>query len=131
MSWLKWWAGIVTAIMETPEVEIPSTSSKDVEPIREFLAWFRASIIMDEKPKILRENDSYIMDHVIRSEMNRTDMYMVNKTRLYLQVETVAEISNPEGTRINPAWMQDGNKPSWSTSKRPKVGKPSKNMWRS
>lgn len=55
---------------------------------------------------------------------------MVNKTRMFLQVETVAEISNLEGTRTDPVWLADGEKTSWSTLKLPKVGKPSKKMWR-
>lgn len=63
------------------------------------------------------------MDHVLRSNMGKSDINMVNKTRLYLQVVTVTEIANPEGTKIDPAWSKEGEKPSWSTLKWPKVGR--------
>jgi hypothetical protein len=130
ISWLQKWAGIGCAVLENPEIDIPPTSAKYLESIRSFLKKCDASIILGEKPRVMREYNSYIMDHVLNSNMSRFEINMVNKTRLYLQVETVAEISNPEGTKIDPAWTQEGEKPSWSTDRWPKVGKPSKLMWR-
>lgn len=82
-----------------------------LQSIGEFLAKCGASIMMCEKPKVLRENYSFIMDHVIRSKITRTEINMVHKTRLFLQVETAGELANPDGTRIEPAWMSDGSKP--------------------
>lgn len=85
---------------------------------------------MCEKPNYLIEHDSFIMDHVISSKMTRSKVNMVNKTRFFLKVETVDERAKLEGTRIDPAWLSEGSKPSWSTSKWPRVGKPSKGIWR-
>lgn len=48
----------------------------------------------------------------------------------FIMVETIAQISNPEGTKLDPAWLRDNKKPSWSTGLWPKVRKPSEKMWK-
>ena len=129
VDWLQRWSGISSAVMESPQADIPPTSSKYLQSIREFLTKCKASIVMCKRPKPCHENDSFIMDHVMKAKISSAKINMVNKTRLHLQVETVADIANPEGTKIEPAWLNEGCKPSWSTSKWPKVGRPSKKMW--
>lgn len=74
--------------------------------IKEFLESCDASIITNKRHTSLRICDSFIMFHVLRSDMCRRKVNMVNKVRFYLHVETVAEISNPEGTKLDQAWMR-------------------------
>lgn len=84
---------------------------------------------MKKRPKTLQETDSFIMDHILMLNMCQRILDIVNKARLYLQVGTIAEIANPEGTRIDPAWLGDGKKQSWSKLKWPSIISPSKKMW--
>lgn len=77
-----------------------------------------------------QRRDSFIMDHVLVSNMSRSEINMVNKTRLHLQVETVSKISSHEGSKVDQSWTKEGEKPFWSTLLLPKVGNPSKKMWR-
>ena len=56
---------------------------------------------------------------------------MINKVRMFLQVETVAEIATPDGTRIEASWLQEGQRPSDSTELWPQIQAPSEKMWKS
>ena len=114
--------------MEEPAAKIPPVSAKYIESIREFLAKCKASIVMRKRPKVLRERDSFIMDHMMQSNMSSAEVNMVNKNRLYLQVELMSEISNPEGTRIDQVWLGEGEKPSRSTLQWPQEKNPSTKM---
>lgn len=104
IDWLRKWSGIGVCVMARPERKIPPTSKYLME-IREFLAKCSASVRMKKKPRRLRGMDSFIMDHLLSSNMSRRKIVIVNKVRLYLQVEIVAEIFIPEGTRLDPAWL--------------------------
>lgn len=57
------------------------------------------------------------MDHTLKSAMSKTKVIVVNKTILYLQVETVSDVTNPEDTKVDPVWMRKDTRPSWSMSK--------------
>lgn len=116
--------------MARPERRTPLTSARYLTEIREFLAKCGASVRTKRKPKKLRDTDSFITDNLLSSNMSTRKIDMSNKVRLHLQVETIAEISNPEGTKIDPAWLGDNKKPSWSTALWPKVRKPSEKMWK-
>lgn len=63
---------------------------------------------MATKPRFLMEKDSFIMEHVLKSTMSKSEISMANRMRLYLQVETVVEVANPDGTRTDPAWLAKG-----------------------
>lgn len=129
IDWHQRWAGVGRCIMRRPETKTPPTSAKFLEEIRNFLAMCKASIELRENPKTPRARDTYIMGHVLGSNMSRRKIDTVNKVRLYLQVENVAEISNPEGTKVDEAWTMAGPKPSWSNRKWPEIREPSRKMW--
>ena len=71
------------------------------------------------------------MDHVLNSNFTRKKINMINKVRMFLQVETVAEIATPDGTRIEASWLQEGQRPSNSTELWPQIQAPSEKMWKS
>lgn len=129
IDWYQRWAGIGKCVMRRPKAETPPTSSKYLMEIRRFLGECRASIEFKENPKVMQARNSFIMDHILQSSMIKRKIDCMNKVRLYLKVETFAEIANPEGTKIDQAWMQEGPKPSWSTLKWPEIKTPSKKMW--
>ena len=71
ISWLQRRASIVQCVMCRLDREIPQTSSKLLMGIREFLSSCRASIIMRDPPKGLRAEDTFIMDHVLNSNLTK------------------------------------------------------------
>jgi hypothetical protein len=125
ISWLQRWAGIGQCMMQRPDREIPPTTSKLLMSIREFLALCRSSITMSKPPKGLRADDTFIMDHALNSKFSRHKINMMNKIRMYLQVETIAEIATPDGSRTERSWLQEGQKPSKSTELWPQIHIPS------
>ena len=98
--------------------------------IREFLTECRATIRLNKNPRVKRLHDTFIMDHIMYSNLSRQKINMVNKVRLYLQVETVSDISNSDGNKIDKSWLQEGQKPSTSTGLWPDIKKPSEKMWK-
>ena len=111
--------------MQQPDREIPPTSSKMLMSIREFLTECRATIRINKNPRVKRLHDTFIMDHIMYSNFSRQKINMANKVRLYLQVETVSDISNSDGNKIDKSWLQEGQKPSTSTGLWPDIEKPS------
>ena len=128
ISWLQRWAEIGHCIMQRPDREIPPTSSKMLMSIREFLTECRATIRSNKNPRVKRLHNTFIMDHVMYSNFLRQKINMANKVRLYLQVETVSDISNSNGNKIDKIWLQEGQKPSTSTGLWPDIKKPSEKM---
>ena len=84
----------------------------------------------EKKPVRYRERDSFIMDNILRMKWSERKVDTINKVRLYLKVERMSEIANPEGTRIDEAWLSDQEKPSRSTALWPVIRRPSQKMWR-
>lgn len=93
ITWLQRWWGIGQCILEKPGSEIPPTSSKYLTSIRYFLARSNVLIEITQKRRLLGERNCYIMNHILRSNMSRKKIKTVNKVRLYLQIETLAEIA--------------------------------------
>lgn len=52
--------------------------------ISEFLANCRTSFKMTDDPKVLRQRDTFTMDHALVFKMNRKKINMINKVRIYL-----------------------------------------------
>ena len=130
VKWLQRWSGIGKCVMESPEAKIPPMTAKFMMSIRDFLSRCRASLLMKEKPKTQRVHDSFLMDRFLEDNIQKKKLNVINKVRLFLQVELVSDITNPEGTKIDQAWLGEGEKPSWSTQKWPKVKTPSEKMWK-
>jgi hypothetical protein len=103
-----------------------------IPSIRDFLLHINASIInATPKPTIFRQHDQYIMDAEILPKLSRKEQILINRCRLFLQIECISDISNAEGTKILPEWL-DGNQPkdSHSTKNWPIQGDPGAEAWR-
>jgi hypothetical protein len=74
----------------------------------EFLQRTNASIIIPTILNIplLRENDDYIMECAHRWSQLPQALYYINQCRLYLQVTTIAEISDSNGLNLLEAITQ-------------------------
>jgi hypothetical protein len=103
-----------------------------IPQIQEFLHHINGKISgATEQPKQFREHDEYIMDHHTLNEKTYKERMLIHRCRLYLQVETLSNITNTLGTRIIEAWMDpDQPKLSYSTKKWPKQQPPGKEAWK-
>jgi hypothetical protein len=74
--------------------------------IRDLLLHINAKITNAMKtPTRYRVNDSYIMDSSLLPSMTRKEQILINRCRIFLQVECVSDISNSEGNMILAEWM--------------------------
>jgi ribonuclease HI len=103
-----------------------------IPSIRDFLLHIQASITnATEQPETYREFDSFIMDAKLLIELTRKEQILINRCRLYLQVECVSDISNAEGNKIRTEWLRgDTQKDSQSLKKWPAQGDPGEEAWR-
>ena len=78
-------------------------------------AWHNEMSIKDTvvKPKLYRDNDSFIMEEVIRHGFRAADLKKINECRMFLQVANLSEITTVDGKNITlNAWkgIKDINK---------------------
>jgi hypothetical protein len=91
-----------------------------IPQIRDFLCHIGGKIIGATAPKIFRINDSYIMDSRHIDKCTRREKIYIHRCQLFLQVETLSNITTADGQRIHDAWKSEqGDKPSRSLTKWP------------
>jgi hypothetical protein len=103
-----------------------------IPQIRDFLWHIKGQIIGATMiPPIYRKNDSYLMDSTYLEGLSRRDKIYIHRCRIYLQVETVSDITAADGTHIDPVWKrQDSTKPSRSLIRWPRQQAPHAAAWR-
>jgi hypothetical protein len=103
-----------------------------IPSIRDFLQHIVGKITnATVKPRTYRENDSYIMDDKSITKMSRKEQILINRCRIFLQVETISDIANAEGTHIKKAWFNPNDKkPSHSNLDWPGQGDPGSEAWK-
>jgi len=78
--------------------------------LRDFLHKINGSIILDDPwiiPKIW-DNDSFLMEDFVKAGYNSTKLWTLNNCHLYLQVTTIAEISDHTGEHVLPNAVVQG-----------------------
>jgi hypothetical protein len=103
-----------------------------IPSIRDFLLHINAGITNATEPGIIfRQNDGYIMDLPSLKEMSTKEQTLINRCRLFLQVECISDISDSDGRHIAKSWLyKDGRKNSASTKRWPKQSNPGEQAWR-
>ena len=112
MSWVQYCAGIGQSVVTDTTTKLPHLEACWINSMRKYLATIGASLELKDLyvPEPQRDNDSYIMDHVIaHAKFKPAQIKAVNWCRMYLGVVTVADISNAAGTHIMKE-MYHGNK---------------------
>jgi hypothetical protein len=102
-----------------------------IPSIRDFLHHIKAEISnASNRPHQYREGDSYIMDSPMIHEMTRKEQILINRCRIYLQVECISDIATADGTAINKSWFSSQS-PKRSTSNKvwPLQNDPGKEAW--
>ena len=92
----------------------------------------KLGFVESENIKQMREHDRVIMQDAVRSPLlTKTEVSEINFCRLYLQVETIADMATLDGTRIHEGCFAD--EPaclSTSNKKWPIQGKPGREQWK-
>jgi hypothetical protein len=112
-----------------------------VQSMRQFLQKIDGRILIPDFPRLhkRRTNDSHLMIKSVFSKFKKSELECINACRIYLQVTTLAEITNDTGTHILPEAFYGAsdktNQPKlwhWSQSilKWPYQQKPPKLAWR-
>ena len=74
--------------------------------LRKFLASIKAGILLHDHgiPKVQRQGDSYIMDHILESKMfTPRQIRKLNYCRLYLQAITISDLTTTTGNALDPS----------------------------
>jgi hypothetical protein len=102
-----------------------------IPSIRDFLYHLDAQITNTTTGlPIYRVNDSLIMDSQVIRELSRKEQILVNRCRLFLQIENISDITNAEGKQILPQYINNTpDKPSQSQKKWPLQSDPGREAW--
>jgi hypothetical protein len=79
---------------------------------------------------LYRENDSLIMDSPTIKELSRKEQILVNRCRIFLQIENTSDITNAEGKKILSQYISNHpTKPSRSRKQWPLQSDPGREAW--
>ena len=82
-----------------------------------------------ERPLGKRDGDEYIMETITKHNISQRELMIFNECRLFLQVETLSDMSNGEGIRISECYYKGRRDPhrisniEWPNIRRPNVTK--------
>jgi len=119
LHWAQFCAGTSRPIMEDTATKLPHLEAKWLTSMRSYLQAVDGTIQVDEPgvPALMRTGDRFIMDIALQANFKPGQIRRINYCRLYLNVVTVADITNASGTMIDPG-MYDGNRDAINTRSR-------------
>jgi hypothetical protein len=134
---------VAAGIIGSPLVNTTFISYVDspwIQSVQQFLFSINSTIHIPQLKSILplRQNDRAIMDLPTTHNFSKSELEIINACRIYMQVTTLAEITNTQGNEILPCVlygkMTTDNTPvlwktSTSTLKWPNQTYPSKKSW--
>ena len=84
-------------------------------------------------PEPQRHHDVILMDYILQHYTSPTTIRRLNRCRIFLQAETLADLTNATGDRIHPnAWHCTARQPSFSDwPHQPFVGDIHRKTWKS
>jgi Reverse transcriptase (RNA-dependent DNA polymerase) len=114
----------------SPEEKITYDTSIWLRSLHEFMQDHDIKISLPyEFHPLLRENDKYIMIIAQQHKMTTTEMRHLNYCRLYLNVITLSDIADEEGTYIKTEMYENQKLPVLQTSYVCRQIKPYKSIW--
>jgi hypothetical protein len=96
-----------------------------IPSIRDFLHHINTKITTNATAGLAtyRINNSMIMDAPESRQMSRKEQILINRCRIFLQVESISDIASSDGRFIHKAWLNNNSqKPLRSTKRWPKQG---------
>ena len=105
-QWCHLFAGTTKSPLKEVNLRLPYLIKGWFRSLRKFMASAQCSLWFDEdmlyKIEKRREGDKILMEDACKSTISDTDCVHLNWVRLYLRVETLADICNTRGTAIHP-----------------------------
>ncbi|EED89738.1 predicted protein [Thalassiosira pseudonana CCMP1335] len=123
-------SGLVQPLLEYPNPEVDYIDQGFIMSMRKRLSEINASLWVEDcwTPALQRENDTSIMETMVKVKSTLKERRAINQCRIYLQVITIADLADSTGTFI-PAGRLTGRWRAYSSLKWPRVAKPSKKAW--
>ena len=118
LQWIQLTAGTSIPVLDDAR-KLHHLEDPWITTVHDFLNITNSSIVIEgiRTPSSRREQDRNIMDIVIDSKRwTEQETKIINYWRMYLQVETVADMSNGTGTKVL-THIRNGQKSPTSTSK--------------
>lgn len=134
LYWAQHFAGISQPLLTDHNTNLTYVPSRWIMSLRDFLISInsRLHIYRPLIYPIQRQHDRLIMDVVDSiSTFNRDQIESINLCRLYLQISTISDMTNEEGTHLQPAAIHGPPTHFYSTPKwlYPVQNKPSHKVW--
>jgi hypothetical protein len=130
-AWHQSYCGVSFQLLEEPSPLVPHAIGGWFVSLRNFLHTSNMAIAIPPKllrtPRLLRRGDANLMDAFRSLNLKTAQIRLLNYCRLFLQVETLAEICTADGSRLLPTAWQGRSLPSSSTLLWPRQGRP--NSW--
>ena len=109
LAWLHFSAGMSYSLLDRVDNKLPHLETKWIYSFRQFLASISASIHLDDPciPQPQREHNQYLMDMMIIHSncYSPAQIRKLNYCRLYLQAVTLADITKPNGSHLDPCFV--------------------------
>jgi hypothetical protein len=108
VAWLQLNTGVGFSLLDNVTTVIPHLATRWLPSLRTFLASINGTIQLDRTyvPPIQRVHDEYIMDTILWSEaFTIAQINILNYCRLYLQVVTVSDICQANGTHADASFI--------------------------
>ena len=101
-------SGFSKPLLQFPALRAPHLEGYYINMIRKFLKTQRASMdIADlEVYPTLRLNDKHLMDIAASSKFSAASVRRINYCRMYLDVTTISDITNPKGNQFLPGILE-------------------------
>jgi exonuclease III len=106
LAWFQVQSGVSFQLLEKPTIPVPQLESKWISSMREFLAAINAKIVIaDFVPPILQRLHDFVIMEVIQDSGKFTpaEIRRLNYCRLYLNAETVSDLTIVAGTHLDPS----------------------------
>jgi hypothetical protein len=133
LDWTQLHAGVSFSILENTITALPHLEHGWFPMIRKFLGSTNASIHVSTTvlPRLLRANDCILMDDLLKNDLFKTSaVKKIALCRLFLQVDSLAEICNPTGDCILPSVWKGERPVSKSRTLWPRQVRPHEASWR-
>lgn len=105
ISWTQAFIGTSNLFLTEVHQPVPPTGPSLLLDLRKFLQTIEGQLKVNdmEHSVPLRRNDRYIMDIVMtQTRWTKKQIIQINSCRRYIQAQTLADICNMQGTRIQP-----------------------------
>ena len=131
VAWAQFCAGIRSPILEDTSTQLPHLEAEWLSSLRQFLQDVQGQLELDTPfvTPLQRQGDAFLMDLAIQSgKFKPTQLRQLNYCRLYLNVLLVSDISNANGTNLNPETYR-GSPPDVTTKHKVNQKRPNSKSW--